>query len=184
MRAIIVGRHTPTRLDEFEIIEQKNITFPATSQECERVLETLITDAQCKHAALLFQVLPSQAHAALHRCDWIVPIGFIISVPGPRPADIVYDLWTECPHVAGEIVKTFVPTINPRAKVHLGSALHVIVEVDPPMRFEFSHIEWLTQTYFCPKCGYLVHTNNSLGDEGVTCWCGTWSPVPDALEVK
>jgi len=168
IRAIVVGRHQPDFGDlEVEVIKQKSVTFPATGEETVSVIEGLMTEAVRSGAALLFQTTPSQVTAALVQivgrywsdCAFnyggggtlapepLPPIGLIINTPGSRLAGVTQS-WA---FGSGDMVNDFsaeaveaIKFANPRAKVEKTQAGPVKVTVDPPMRFKFSHIEWLT----------------------------------------
>jgi hypothetical protein len=137
VKAIIVGRHTGDLLG-YEIIERRNITFPATSAECKPVFENLLSDAFAADAALIFQALPGQMVAAITsnigRGGPIthVPVGQIVSIPGERGAATMTVDPTNAEALAAAVFA------NPNAKIING-----VITVDPPMKFKFSHIEWL-----------------------------------------
>lgn len=148
-KAIVVGRHAGV-IPGYEAVEQRNITFPATSAECIRIFESLLQDAFIASAALIFQALPGQLAAAIctnigtHGPITHVPVGVIVNTPGERPAGVEYTFDAELfEHkyqndvYYGE-VERIAKHYNPNAKVN-----GFTVTVDPPMKFVFSHIEWL-----------------------------------------
>jgi hypothetical protein len=142
-KLLLIGRHTPDLGENSaEIVEQRNITFPATAEACAPLLAALFDDAHALGAALAFQALPAQVTAALFqiaRRD--VQIGVIVSKPGERPAAeaCAWDFSRESDAV---LAHGAVRTANPNAMItQTGARLTVIA--DPPMRFVFSHIEWL-----------------------------------------
>ena len=61
--AIVVGRHLNADIG-FAVIENRNITWPATAQECWPLLRELIELAYQRHVALIFQSMPPQVIAA------------------------------------------------------------------------------------------------------------------------
>jgi len=163
MKAIVVGRHSPDfGSEDIEIILQENINFPATSRETIPVVEVLIAKAVETGAALLFQNSPAQLTVALHRAivehqiGWkdqarsLPPIGIVVSIPGERPAGVrkMYKFATgNCgDEDFVEEAKDLAKFVNPRVKIEEEQYQGIWFEVDPPMRFVFSHIEWLNQS--------------------------------------
>ena len=139
MKAIVVGRHDLSGDEGLEVVRQKNINFPATSKECKPILESLIQEAFKEGVALIFQAIPGQVNTCLPRLilDGVGPeIGIIISKPGPRPTG--QEFLTEYNHTIEEVVKF----VNPQAKIEMDEDGLMKITVDPPLRFEFSHIEW------------------------------------------
>lgn len=153
MRAILIGRHKPEvmkRNDEIiEIVEQKDILWPATADECFDMLPGLESDAANKGVGhIIFQSIPNQLVAAL--CGYMEApqnngtiFGVIINKPGERLAGVEKFIITE----DFEAVREAVMFANPRASVFVVDEPDMVrgvrIVVDPPMRFEFSHIEWL-----------------------------------------
>lgn len=148
MKAILIGRHSGS-IEGVEVIEQRNIQFPATSQECAPIFEKLLADAFALNASLIFQGLPGQLVAAITRNIIAngpithVPTGVIVSKPGERAPGKEYTFDSELFNRVyandayyGE-VERFAKHCNPNAKV-----TGFTVTVDAPMKFEFSHIEW------------------------------------------
>jgi hypothetical protein len=152
MKVFVVGRHKPDFGDEkIEVMGQESATFPVTADECKNMIEALAAGAARAGAdALIFQGMPGQVAAALVRMalqpmqNTPVRVGIVISVPGPRPAGVEKELvCTDGNYFSNaEEVAEVIRFANPRAKVDV-SPQGVTVTVDPPMRFEFSHIEWL-----------------------------------------
>jgi len=140
MKAIIVGRHELSGDEGLEVIEQKNINFPATSRECKPILNGLIQQAFDKGVALVFQAIPGQVNVCLPKLilDGVGPaVGIIINKPEEnRPAGA--EMLTEY----SQTVEGVVRFVNPRAKIKMEGRDNMRIIVDPPMRFEFSHIEW------------------------------------------
>lgn len=143
MKAIVIGRHELSGKEGLEVVDQKNINFPATSQECEPIIRQLLEDAKAEDASLIFQAMPAQVSATVADIvdnDTAYNAGAIVSVPGERPAGSVEVFESDHPFVAEQIAEA-VKFANPRAKVVI-EGLSCKVTVDPPMRFKFSHIEW------------------------------------------
>jgi len=139
MKAIVIGRHTG-QIPGYEILERKNITFPATSEECSPILEGLLQEAYAKEAALLFQALPGQMTAAFVKNIanngpiTHIFVGVIVSKPGVRKEaqSITFD------HTLFnvEAIDKLVKFCNPNAKI---DGFNITVEA--PMEFVFSHVE-------------------------------------------
>ena len=149
MKAIVVGRHELSGDEGLEVVRQENINFPATSRECKPVLESLIQQAFNEGVALIFQAIPGQVNVCLPKLilDGVGPaIGIITNKPGPRPTGVEkkFDFIVPGDDITVEIGDEAVRLarfVNPRAKVENNNGV-VSVVVDPPLRFEFSHIEW------------------------------------------
>lgn len=144
----VIGRHAG-EIPGFTVVGKEAVTFPATSAECMPVLWKLREKARQHNAALVFQALPAQMVAAICRDIMVMgaftdcAVGAIVSKPGERPAGVSH---TVNEYVFNERVSTadcyeevarLVKHCNPNAKVD-----GFTVTVDPPMKFEFSHIEW------------------------------------------
>lgn len=155
MKAIIIGRHKLSGEEGLEVIAQENINFPAESQECVSVLEDLAAKAvEAKAQAVVFQAIPGQVAVCLHKVRFLgLQVGAIINKPeeGSRPAGLVkkfYDEDTDSLEEESDLTAA-VKFVNPRANIELKMRPDwrygriVEVTVDPPMRFKFSHIEWL-----------------------------------------
>lgn len=152
MKVYLVGRHTPDfgELD-IDIVLQENVTFPKTGIATYKSLVDLVNIAARSGVdALLFQNSPAQLTKALVKAarefpDSPVRIGIVVSVPGERQAGVQKTFqftdgnYADCTDEAVRLAKT----VNPRAKVQAWGDGTVEITVDPPMRFEFSHIEWL-----------------------------------------
>ena len=151
-KVILVGRHAATDMDGIDVIEQRAVQFPATAAGCSTVLHQLIEEAREAGAGLLFQAVPGQLAVALahyaaavargdHPCT---KIGVIVSRPGARESGVERQFHTETSDAA-LTVENAVKFANPNARTTVtpGYLPVVTVTVDPPMRFEFSHIEWL-----------------------------------------
>jgi len=139
MKAIIVGRHQLSGDEGLEVVFQRNINFPATSGDCRIVIFDLLQDAIASDAVLIFQMMPAQlavACADIIGEDIRYRIGAIVNKPGERPAG--KKLTTEVHQGVEEAVKF----ANPRAKIDHPEDGIMVITVDPPLRFEFSHIEW------------------------------------------
>lgn len=138
MKAILVGRHSGNIVG-MEVIEQRNIQYPSTSEECKSILEKLLEDAFSAKAALIFQGLPGQMVAAItryisrHGPITHVRTGVIVSKPGERPS--AKKMMVEAHNPMALEVAYFV---NPNVRIN-----GLEITVDAPMKFEFSHIEWL-----------------------------------------
>lgn len=145
VKVLVVGRHSGA-LPDVEVVAQENITWAANSEEVLAQLEDLILRAKEKGAeAILFQATPAQLTSALlwrklaEGAGFVepMPMGAIVNKPGPRPAG------TQRTFKTGE-ASTIVEAVlfaNPNAKVAQADG-EITITVDPPMRFEFSHIEW------------------------------------------
>lgn len=153
MKVILIGRHAATvGMSKVEVIEQRAVQFPASAAGCSTVLHQLIEEARASGAGLLFQAVPGQlavalAHyaAAVARGDHPgAEIGVIVSRPGARESGAERQFHTETADAALAI-ENAVKFANPNARTAVtpGYLPVVTVTVDPPMRFEFSHIEWL-----------------------------------------
>ena len=147
-RLLLIGRHTPDfGAARFQLVEQRNGTFPATADDCEPVLHQLLDDARVLQAALVFQAMPAQVAVALARMarhgrlDGQASIGVLINKPGPRMAGVMHELVLPTDLLAQQVLSAL-QQVNPNAKITC-SGLRLQIIVDPPMKFEFSHIEWL-----------------------------------------
>lgn len=154
-RVILIGRHAPQGLVEHvEIVEQRNVTFPATAQECIPILYALEGEAKAKGAKLLLQSTPGQVAMAL--CEIIRGhygyagfagnAGVVISKPAEAlgPLKREFNFWGDCQDWLGEEARAAILHANPQARVrHDERSGRTVVEVDPPRPFVFSHIEWI-----------------------------------------
>jgi hypothetical protein len=148
--AIVIGRHA-SDIPGFTVVDQKPIIFPTTAEECIPVLEELFEEAYKQNATLLFQNTPGSVTAALTRIGsrntpTHISVGVVVSKPGERLAGKEYtfdsSLFERDYPIPNDVYYAEVERIakhcNPNAKVSGFS-----ITVDPPMKFEFSHIEWL-----------------------------------------
>ncbi len=142
-KVFIIGRHSPDGLP-YEVVGQEPVQFPADSVGCLSVLEKLHRAALHAGAdAILFQGLPAQVVPAIQAFNPLIPIGAIVSKPGERPAGKrIVSQWEDYPHGMTE-AKDLVRGVNPRAKITDLDNTTFEVVVDPPMKFEFSHVQWL-----------------------------------------
>ncbi len=146
MKVIVVGRHKPADMG-VEVVGQQDITFPSTSAGCQYILHNLVALVREKDAdGLVFQGLPGQIAVAVAKyieLAWVKPqIGVIVSVPGERPSAITqifyFDNSTALKEAWG-----IANLLNPNAKILTDyQEMWLEITVDPPMKFEFSHIEW------------------------------------------
>ena len=143
----VVGRHKPDFGNmEIEVVGQSAPVFPArVGAEMIATMSDIAaaaTDAGAK--AIVFQALPGQVAAWLAQGSKIFApfdVGVVISIPGERPAGITHHFEFSSP-VDAKVAASALVHINPNAKFDVrGRQLDVIV--DPSMKFEFSHIEWL-----------------------------------------
>lgn len=142
-KVILIGRHKLSGEENLEIIEQKNINFPSTSNECEPIIHALLEEAKSQNAALVFQAMPAQVSicvANIINDDTEYQAGGIVSIPGERLAGVTKVFDSDHQFIA-ELVEEVAKFANPRAKTEI-DGLSCKVTVDPPMRFKFSHIEW------------------------------------------
>ena len=150
MKAILVGRHAPEGMSDIEIVDQKNITWSTNLSECIRQWIFLLADANEAKAAILLQNVPGTLASALVylACgDGNVTahgpeqVGIIISKPGPREAGktatFQFCNQDDCIEACNAIA-----FVNPNARI--GPGMQPDITVDPPAKFIFDHIEWLT----------------------------------------
>lgn len=132
-RAVIIGRHSGI-IPGIDVVAQKAVLFPATADECIPVIKQLLAEAGEDN--LLFQNTPGQVTAALLRLvdPVLAGVGVVISKPGPRPDAIRI--------TATDELVAVVALLNPNAKIVEGEDGARLIEFTPPMKFEFSHIEW------------------------------------------
>lgn len=140
--AIVIGRHTNNPDFPLNVIASKSVTFAADKQECIKQVEDLLREAFDADAALIFQAVPGVLAAALtyigvRNVPTHVGVGVIISKPGPREAGKRLPLAALTPEIYEAVMFA-----NPNAKFEKFEGGEDLV-VDPPMKFEFSHIEWL-----------------------------------------
>jgi len=173
VKAYIIGRHEPNlgdEADKIKVVGQEAITFASDSTECIRQLCKARFEAGRAGAhVLLLQNTPGQVTAALVYMaselfvdpdyksaefdfgdEHVYPrIGVIISKPGERPAGVKTSISVENSSDLGAVICA-IKTANPRAKIEewepdeFGYVMGLDIIVDPPMRFEFDHIEWVS----------------------------------------
>jgi hypothetical protein len=154
MKALVIGRHEPdfgTRTD-IEVIAQEAVTFKSSANMVEGQIWGLIKRmGEIGAGVLLFQNTPGQVAVALttmvrrqERGIMLPLMGVIVSVPGERPEKktVEFGLNSADPWDSSAAVQA-VRFANPRAQVK-AEGFAIEVTVVPPMRFKFSHIEWLT----------------------------------------
>lgn len=146
MKALMVGRHAGS-IPCIEVIETRPVQFPATADECVYTLVSLMKECEQNNWGLLFQAIPGQLAIALSRMVKYqpIPVGVVISKPGPRPAGARVDIPVSDGNMFSNKLEviTAIRALNPNAKIDESKPGWITVTVDPPMRFEFSHIEWL-----------------------------------------
>ena len=146
-KVFVVGQLKPDFGDmDIEIVGQSAPVFPeSVGDEMFVVMSDIAAEAHKAEAnAIVFSALAGQVAAWLTQGSKIFApfdIGVVISAPGERPARITHHF--EFTTVAdAEVAASAVSHINPNAKIKVrGRQLDAIV--DPPMKFNFSHIEWL-----------------------------------------
>lgn len=169
MKAIVVGRHAPDfGGQDVEVVEQANVTFPATARECEAALIRLAAQAQERNAALLFQNTPGQVAVALARLAAEAEaveyspaeqrpgvmgfkpearrVGVIINTPSPAPMGPEVEEFSFAPYAEHDpslLAAEAVRFANPRADTDTRDPYTLRVSVQPPRPFVYSHIEWL-----------------------------------------
>lgn len=149
MKAVVVGRHAPDfGQEQIEVVDTINVQFAAKASDVYQQLTELVATAADADAVLLFQAVPGQLAAAL--AYWLaeigginsapIKVGIVISKPGVRPAGVSMNF-----HVVGgaETIAQAIKFVNPNAYTSIDSPDDCLVTVDPPAKFEFSHIEWL-----------------------------------------
>lgn len=141
MKAYLVGRHN-SQIPGMEIIGTENANYPARSKETSGVLRNILEHARAAGAeAVIFQALPPQLANAI-RCAWWfdLPMYAVVSVPGERPAgkQMVFEGSDETVSQVADAVQF--ANQNARLLIENGT---VTVTVDPPMVFQFSHLERL-----------------------------------------
>jgi len=154
---VLVGRHMSVLPPEVRVISQENITWALTRQECQEQLGVLIAQAREIKCGILFQNIPGTLMCAIvSQGTSTVPMGVIISVPGPRSANIAKSWMLPAAVYADgsgkgadevrEMIQEVVTHTNGRAKFAPSAPGEVdgfTVTVDPVTEFQFSHIEWL-----------------------------------------
>ena len=167
----VVGRHSGTFPAEFSVVATESVNFSIDLQECKSQLKDLMEKAGEKKSAIVFQTLPGVAVIALTHLVVSVGrandeslvgwkkifagedggVGMVVSKPGKRLAGVSKEFSFNAVE-DGEVAKEAILMANPNAKVLETEPVFfgvgytpekLTVTVDPPMRFEFSHIEWL-----------------------------------------
>lgn len=152
-KILLIGRHVADLPEQYQVVEQRNITFPATAAQCVPIIRQLEAEALSLDARLLLQNTPGQVAMAL--CEIIRSehgyagfggnIGVIISHPAEAlPAlQRTFNFWGQCSDsLQGEATMAILHA-NPRARVTHETNGLTIVEVEQPRPFAFSHIEWM-----------------------------------------
>lgn len=158
---LVIGRHAG-EIPGVEVVEKRAIVFPETSNECLKILDELQTEANSRQITLLFQAVPGQLAIALAKYYGVLSaciesgkprpatgpmLGIIISKPGPRLAGVEKEFTFYTGNDAFQAIEA-IKMANPNAWTENRSVPGdmggcAAVRVDPPMKFEFSHIEWL-----------------------------------------
>jgi hypothetical protein len=161
MNVVLVGRHILDFGDEaITVSSQRNVTFPSTAQACIGVLDELMDEAQRLQARLLLQAVPAQVAAALLLIrlssnqvkdqgdldgagKWV---GFVVNKLGPRESGSAHTF--SAPAHTAQALKAVALFANPNVKISIpfdeaDGEETVTLTVDPPMKFVFSHIEWV-----------------------------------------
>ena len=147
MKALVIGRHTDP-IPGVEVMEYRAVTFPPTANECVPIVGALFNEAMALGYVLLLQNTPVQVAVAIarHGNSWgSFRLGGIVSQAGERLANETRTYSVE--GYGFYAMKAAIAFVNPRAKVECREnkeerEQEVVVTCDPPMRFEFSHIEW------------------------------------------
>lgn len=151
---ILVGRHQDIDIG-MEIVRHEDIAFPASAKECKIIINRLMelaiaTDVKC----LVFQALPGQANKALFEFLMVdahcppyneINVGQVVSKPGPRPASITKS-WAMTSRFLANLIETALLFANKNVEIIRTDeeiSTFINATVTPPMKFEFSHIEWL-----------------------------------------
>jgi len=145
---LLVGRHAPDfgNLDINVVKQLNDWNFAVTYSDVWNDLVNLEAIASKAGAGtIVLQAVPGQVAATLAKMykagETNLSWGVVVSVPGDRPAGVVSTFAGETAQARDAIVRA-VKAANPRAKIEINGE-EVTVTVDPPMRFKFSHIEWL-----------------------------------------
>lgn len=168
MEALVIGRHT-SEIPNVQVVETRNVTFPATATESAEVLTTLIQECRERGFALILQNAPTPVAAALPRIRQPmlvnqVRVGLVVSVPSAMPSEpqvktfqVYAEGYDESSYATVKNHKAIADAVkfaNPRATVSteidavleghsVADVVIVTVTVEQPRPFEFSHIEWL-----------------------------------------
>lgn len=152
----VIGRHKADfgNSGNYSVVGQaRNVIFPPTADQCQSLIQHQVKKALHLEAdALVFQNTPGQVAVALHRFSFNIKVGVIITKVGERGHGIGKEfsfVQVGCSlgedFLAMEEAIRAVELVNPRAKIERSKENEAgfWVTVDPPMKFEFSHIEWL-----------------------------------------
>lgn len=157
-KVILIGRHAPEGLPtEYEVVEQRNIMFPATSEECKDVLQKLFSEAMKAEASVLLQNTPGQVAVALEKIGVeyfayntpkagfydLPPCGAIISKPVVAGTGASETFWVNDPTNEYEVVRAL-EFANPNAKVEVVQRrghFQCRIILDPIRKFAFERIE-------------------------------------------
>lgn len=155
----VVGRHKSDfggQAHRYQIVGQEDVTWPLGAVECIEALEEVAERAREAEAkSLVLQNTPGQVAIALAVMaqdaggdgpELPMSIGVVISVPDERPAGVQKSVVCTDGHYfcnAAQVAE-MIRFANPRARIAVDEATATVTAtVDPPMRFKFSHIEWL-----------------------------------------
>jgi hypothetical protein len=142
-RIFVVGRHEiDLGAQTAHVVGSASPTFPAESEACVVPLTDIFAQARYLDAAVVFQALPAQVIVALWRLvARDTRVGFVVSKPGKRTAAEAHT-WAFTTTGDARMANDAILAVHPNAKVTTNGS-ELAVTVDPPMRFAFSHIEWL-----------------------------------------
>lgn len=154
MNIFIVGRHTNNLPEQqYTVVGSEAVTFATDVGSCKKQLRDLLNKATAQEAALVLQNTPgivaialAQLAADANGYGLGAAVGVIISKVAPREAGVARKFEIDGTYAADSFCKA-VAFANPNAKIQNTnpgfSPAEYTVTVDPPMKFEFSHIEWL-----------------------------------------
>lgn len=145
---VLVGRHISDLPENIIVDRQENILWSTVLPECREQLRSLLSTLE-PDQRVLFQNVPGILAVALVLEAYNrgtspndrLPIGVIVSVPGPREAGLTRE-FSVGDGFASEAVEAAVQFANGRAKTELVPGA-VRVTVDPVTEWQFDHIEWL-----------------------------------------
>jgi|WetSurMetagenome_2_1015567.scaffolds.fasta_scaffold190489_2 hypothetical protein len=164
VRALVIGRHAG-EIPGVDVMEARSVVFVADSASAAKQLFSILQEAKQRGLAVLLQNVPGVLARAIvdyaiyqENCDdsehgnsaaKLPALGVIVSVPGERQSGITMDARFEDIHSAQQ-AEDLVRFSNPNVKI-VSTDLGFRVTVDPPMKFCFSHIEWLRCSCDMPK---------------------------------